>query len=174
MNQRQQRARLNTAMRWILQTEDGYVNDPADAGAETKYGISKRQYPTLDIKNLTLEDAREIYRVDYYDAFHCSELPQAVGLSLFDAVVNHRPDSAVRLLQMAIGATADGKIGPQTIAQATHADTSRVVHNMNIERTRFYFDLVTANSSQARFLKGWVSRVFHLTEFIYTKRLIGD
>ena len=35
---------------WILQTEGGYVNDPADPGGETKYGISKKAYPTVDIK----------------------------------------------------------------------------------------------------------------------------
>jgi len=50
---------------FVLRHEGGYVNDPRDPGGETKYGISKRAYPGLDIKNLTEEQAKEIYRQDY-------------------------------------------------------------------------------------------------------------
>ena len=47
----------------LISHEGGYVNDPLDPGGETKFGISKRSYPTLDIAALTREDARAIYRI---------------------------------------------------------------------------------------------------------------
>ena len=50
----------------VLENEGGYVNDPADPGGETKYGISKRSYPALDIKNLTVEQATAIYLRDFW------------------------------------------------------------------------------------------------------------
>ncbi|MDZ7804703.1 glycoside hydrolase family 108 protein [Thiohalophilus sp.] len=108
------------AMAWVIKTEGGYVNDPQDPGGETKYGISRRAHPGIDIKNLTVDEATELYRIDYWDAYRCGELPPAFGLFLFDSVVQHRPGDAVKILQRAIGTTVDGDIGPKTIA-ATHA-----------------------------------------------------
>ena len=35
-----------------LHHEGGYVNDPDDLGGETNFGIAKRFYPDVDIKNL--------------------------------------------------------------------------------------------------------------------------
>jgi hypothetical protein len=55
------------AVAFVLRHEGGYVNDPRDPGGETKYGISKRAYPRLDIKGLTEADAKEIYRRDYWE-----------------------------------------------------------------------------------------------------------
>ena len=49
----------------LIEREGGYVNDPDDPGGETKFGISKRAYPHLDIKNLTEEHAADIYYNDY-------------------------------------------------------------------------------------------------------------
>ena len=50
-----------------LHHEGGYVHDPKDLGGETNYGIAKRFYPDVDIKNLTKEGAKEIYKKDYWD-----------------------------------------------------------------------------------------------------------
>lgn len=58
--------KFERAFSCVLQNEGVYVNDPSDSGGETKYGISKRSYPNLDIKNLTLEEAKKIYFCDYW------------------------------------------------------------------------------------------------------------
>jgi len=50
----------------IIRHEGGYSNHPADSGGETKFGISKKKYKHLDIKSLTLEQAKTIYYYDYY------------------------------------------------------------------------------------------------------------
>ena len=54
-------AEFKLAIPRVITNEGGYVNDPDDPGGETKYGISKRSYPALDIKNLTVEQATAIY-----------------------------------------------------------------------------------------------------------------
>lgn len=95
--------------------EGGYVNDPNDAGGETKYGISKRAYPDLDIKNLTLEQAKEIYHRDYWERCKCDFIPDALSIALFDFAVNSGTKRAVRYLQRALEVTIDGCIGNQTI-----------------------------------------------------------
>ena len=55
----------------VLHHEGGYVNDPKDPGGETNYGISKRAYPDVDIKNLTEDGAKDIYRRDYWEKYRC-------------------------------------------------------------------------------------------------------
>jgi len=76
------------ALTWILAREGGYVNDPADPGGETNYGISKRAYPNLDIRSLTTELAGTIYRNDYWMKAGCDNLPGDMALVVFDTAVN--------------------------------------------------------------------------------------
>lgn len=76
------------AVVFVLRHEGGYVNDPRDPGGETKYGISKRAYPHLDIKGLTEAEAKEIYRKDYWDKTGCGSLEWPLCFVHFDACVN--------------------------------------------------------------------------------------
>lgn len=160
------------AMAWLLRPdiEGGYVNDVTDRGGETKYGISARTYPNVDIKNLTMDQATDIYWRDYWQANYCGALPAPLALALFDAVVQHQPRSAGSLLQQALGVLGDGIIGPQTITAARQACTRdgghAVLADLLARRAQFYAGLVTANSSQARFLHGWMRRLFLLHAFI--------
>jgi lysozyme family protein len=96
--------------------EGGYVNDPNDPGGETKYGISKRAYPNVDIANLTLADAKQLYEKDYWEVAHCQDCPPTLAILVFDAAVNNGPGAAISWLQSAVGVTADGNIGPVTLA----------------------------------------------------------
>jgi len=76
------------AIDFTLKWEGGYSNDPTDPGGETKYGISKRAHPDLDITNLTLEDAKDIYRTEYWNASGCDNLPEPLDIVVFDTAVN--------------------------------------------------------------------------------------
>jgi lysozyme family protein len=160
---------MDKAFEWILRTEGSYVDDPNDRGGETKYGISKRSYPDLDIADLTIEDAQEIYRVDYFDAHRCGELHPKVGLFLFDMLVNHRPKAATRMLQRAVGATADGIIGPNTINLANGIDADYIVRELSLDRLDLYDTIIARDRTQARFKEGWRGRVLDLLIFIHTK-----
>lgn len=76
------------ALDFVLAREGGFVDDPADPGGMTKYGISKHAYPNLDIRNLTPELAGEIYRTDYWGPAGCDAFNPGMALALFDAAVN--------------------------------------------------------------------------------------
>ena len=84
-----------------LHHEGGYVHDPKDLGGETNFGIAKRFYPDVDIKNLTEEKATDIYRADYWDKNRVEELPEQLRHVFFDMCVNQGRGTAVKILQRA-------------------------------------------------------------------------
>lgn len=93
------------ALSFTLQREGGYVNDPDDPGGETNYGLSKRAYPDLDLRNLTLETASRIYWRDYWyePGFALvAEVAPELAVRLFDLGVNCGTGTAAKMLQRAI------------------------------------------------------------------------
>jgi lysozyme family protein len=128
---------------------------PADPGGLTKYGISKRAYPDVDIGGLTLDDAKRIYRRDFWDALRLDELPEVLAETVFDAAVNSGKRAAVIWLQKSLGAEADGVLGPKTIAAANAADPYLMTMRFNGRRLEFLADLRTWNV----FGRGWAKRV---------------
>jgi lysozyme family protein len=94
----------------------------------TKYGVSAKAYPTLDIENLTLADVMTIYQRDYWAKLSCDQMPPQMACLMFDAGVNNGVPEASRLLQQALGVAVDGDIGPQTLSalavQTTYPKTS--------------------------------------------------
>lgn len=152
---------FDKAFERVIGHEGGYVNDPRDPGGETKYGISKRAYPFADIKNLTLDQAKEIYRRDYWDRLHLDELPDAIHFDMFDAAVNSGVSAAAKFLQRAAGTTADGVIGKLTISAANGIDPHLLDKRLAGYRLQYLCDLPTFPT----FGKGWVRRVaFNLIE----------
>ena len=86
------------ALKFVLKWEGRYSNDPNDPGGETKYGISKRSYPELDISKLTLKQAKEIYYKNYWLKTGCDELPYPFNIIVFDTAVNMGRRRATELL----------------------------------------------------------------------------
>jgi lysozyme family protein len=87
------------AMDFVFRWEGGYGNDPNDPGGETHFGISKRAYPHLDIKNLTKEEAEAIYHEDYWNKAKCPELSYPLDMVVFDTAVNLGVGRALGFLQ---------------------------------------------------------------------------
>jgi len=111
---------FNIAVDFIFEFEGGYVYDLADPGGKTKYGISQRQYPDINISKLTRQEALEIYKKDYWDACRCDDLPDELKLAVFDCGVNQGCDGnsgfvAQKLLQRVLHVSQDGIIGPITL-----------------------------------------------------------
>lgn len=139
----------------VLSHEGGYVNDPRDPGGETKYGIAKRSYPQVDIKNLTRGQAIEIYRKDFWQRVRGDELPSSLAFQVLDAAVNHGIGNAVRWLQRAAGVADDGIIGPVTLAAIKRMNPADLVLEFNAVRLEFYTRLTTWDA----FGRGWARRV---------------
>lgn len=139
----------------LLGHEGGYVNNPADPGGETNWGISKRQYPDLDIRNLTRAQAKKIYQRDYWDRLQAGALPEAIQFDLFDCAINSGLETAARLLQRAVGTAEDGMIGPLTIAAVNTLGQWEVRAKFNARRLQFMTDL----STWPTFGRGWARRI---------------
>lgn len=143
------------AFELVIGHEGGYVNDPRDPGGETKYGISKRANPDVDVRNLTLAQAQWIYRQRYWLPLHADAMPEAAAIQVFDAAVNHGIKPAVRMLQRALGVPVDGVIGPVTLNAMLSVDDARFVAHFAAERLTFYTDLAGWDA----FGRGWTRRV---------------
>lgn len=146
---------FDDAFEQLIGHEGGYVNHPSDPGGETKYGVSKRSYPDVDIRNLTLDGAKAIYRRDYWNKMGLDSLPAEVVYSLFDCAVNSGINQACKLLQRAVGVKEDGVIGKVTIAQARSISPLQLVVRFNAARLKFLTELKGWES----FGRGWSKRV---------------
>lgn len=141
----------------ILQYEGGLTDDPKDPGGLTNFGISQRAYPNVDIRNLTVEKAGEIYKRDYWDACQCDAMPYSIALFVFDAAVNQGTTGAKKMLQRALNVTSDGIIGNITLTALKTADTNKTMQHMVIDRIMFYTGLSTFST----FGRSWINRTIH-------------
>lgn len=138
----------------LIGHEGGYVNHPNDPGGETKYGISKRSYPSVDIKNLTIDGAKEIYRRDFWDAIG-EEAHPAIKFQVFDFAVNSGRSTAIRKLQAAIGVADDGIFGPRSKA----ALASMAVNDALMRYLAYRLEFMAALSTWPTFGRGWARRI---------------
>lgn len=139
----------------LIGHEGGYSNNPKDPGGETKYGISKLAYPALDIADLTVDDAKAIYKRDYWDRAQCDRLPPAIAYQVFDGAVNSGIGNSIRWLQGAAGVAVDGVVGPLTIRAVGDKDNPVLLARFNGFRLKFMASLSTWDV----FGRGWARRI---------------
>ncbi|MEM2159510.1 MAG: glycosyl hydrolase 108 family protein [Candidatus Nitrosotenuis sp.] len=141
------------------QRKTGYVNDSADKGGETKFGVAKNSHPSVNIKRMTLKDAMSIYEKGYWEAGHADELSDKLGVLHFDSCVNHGISRGIKMLQEALGTRADGVFGKNTLSAIQTIDEDKAIENYLNIRTRYFNNLALRDPSQNRFLNGWLARV---------------
>lgn len=137
----------------VLKHEGGYVDHPNDPGGETNYGITKRNYPKLDIKNLTKAEAVAIYKRDYWLSY-LDELPYPVAAKVFDMIVNMGIRQAIKLAQRAAGVPDDGVLGAITAKALIDTPVEKICE----QQEKFYNTLATTKPKLRVFLKGWLKR----------------
>lgn len=150
------------SLKKVLEHEGGFVNHPQDPGGMTNLGVTKRVWEEWvghpvdekEMRSLTPEKIGPMYKKRYWDAIQGDELPAGVDYVVFDFAVNGGPGRATKILQSAIGAAPDGKIGPLTMAALRKANPQEVITNFTVEREKFYKSLPTF----ATFGKGWLRR----------------
>ena len=112
-----------------------YENDPDDPGGATKFGIDQRSHPNVNIRNLTLDQATQIYWEEYWQKNHCEDMPYPLGEAYFDTCVNAGRGRADQLLTI----TRDA---------AKYIDA----------KDAFYRRLAAKRPKSRKYLKGWLNR----------------
>lgn len=146
---------FDTVINRVLGNEGGYVNRPEDPGGETNWGISKRSYPDVDVKNLTREAAIEIYRQDFWAKVGAAELPAPLMFQAIDFAVNSGCETAVRYLQLAAGVADDGHVGPATLAALQAMPPAVLLVTYLALRLKFMTRLKNWPSES----RGWANRI---------------
>ena len=163
--------RFDSAFKRLMIFEGGHVIDERDPGGETKYGISKRSYPDINIKSLTKQQAKEIYRKDWWEKYKYDKMAtmcdgdySEVAIRIFILSVNIGPKSAHKCLQRALVSCGeeldiDGIIGGHT-KQLLLSNGHRIIFPFRSEAAGFYRSLVAGRPELKPFLKGWLDRAY--------------
>lgn len=128
---------FDAAVALVIELEGGEAL-VEDRGGLTRWGISSRANPDVNVRTLTRDQAVAIYRERYWRAVRGDELPPGLALVVFDAAVNQGAPTACRMLQAALGVTGDGVIGPVTLAAAKLRATPATIRAMTVRRLRRY------------------------------------
>jgi len=160
----------------VIRREGGFVDRPADRGGPSKFGITQASLAhslgstatALDVEALSPDQARQIYRRDYYHGPRIDRLPARIQPLIFDSAVNHGPGRAIAFVQQVCNLAGfgqlvvDGVCGPRTIRAAHDAAWAMkdwLLAALVEERRNFYCAIVERDPSQAIFLDGWLARL---------------
>lgn len=156
--------RFDKAFKFLMDNEGGYANNKNDLGGETKYGISKRSYPNVDIKNLTLDVAKLIYKRDFWDiAFFDKFAKEKLAIKVFDIGVNTGIRTVIKLLQNSIVALGgaikvDGIIGQETLKYISLMDEEKLLSCFENNVISHYASLIRKNPKLKIFENNWMMR----------------
>ena len=162
--------RFTACLDEVLRQEGGYADDPADPGGATNMGVTRKtlagwrqvspwwKLPKSEVKDLQREEAARLYRALYWNRCRGDALPPGLDLGLFDFAVNAGPDRAIKTLQTLLGVSADGIIGPVTLAAISRrnaAGPAALIEALCARRLSVLLGL----SAALRFGSGWRRRV---------------
>lgn len=165
---------IDEALEYLLEEEGGWSNHPADRGGATKYGVTqttfnswrkKKGRRTESVANLTQDEARDIYREEYWDAAGCDRLPWPVSYITFDAAVNSGVSRAIQWTQEGLGMQADRLVGAKTVSAANRAVDSgdaAALFRILDRRVQFLARLIQKKQDQSVFLLGWWRRTMRV------------
>ena len=147
----------------VIVNEGCYVDNPADPGGATNWGCTKAVWEQYighevskeDIRNLTKEDVKPLYKRNYWDAIHGDALPSGLDYCLFDCAINSGVGRATKFIQEIVGVFADGAIGNNTVTAINQMNTVTMINEFSDKRQAFLETLKTFPV----FGKGWTKRV---------------
>lgn len=157
----------------LLVVEGGLSDRPRsqDNGGLTKYGISQRSYPGLDIRNITLENAIIIYWDDFWSKMKLQLIPYSpanskIASRVFDIGVNFGPIHGIKALQRALSyinpstiqLTIDGKLGEKTLAAFKSAEKKRLAAMLQYVHAYMYVNMQANPAYKQANIGGWILR----------------
>ena len=154
------------AVHFVLLHEGGYVNDPDDDGGETNFGISKRSYPHVDIAHLTVEQAKSIYKNDFWDPQLYKYIEDIhLATKVFDLAVNMGPSWAHQLMKRALKSAGqnmveDGILDLMTLTAINESEPGILLAALKSEAAGYYRTLAAIQPKKNKFLKIWLKRAY--------------
>lgn len=171
-------ADFNLAFNHTMDAEGGYVFDPDDRGGETYKGVARAKNPQwpgwqiidslknrddfpdcLDDDHQIQSHVQSIYAERYWEVIKGDDIAdQSIAESIFDFAVNAGPRTSAKLAQSAVGAVADGFIGPNSLAKLNNTDKRLFLTEFALAKINRYIEICEATSSNRKFFFGWVKR----------------
>jgi hypothetical protein len=157
---------FDEAIKFVLKNEGLYSNDVDDAGGETKFGISKRSYPNLDIKNLSVEKAKKIYKKDFWENQNYKNIKnKELAIKVFDLAVNIGISRANKLIQRSLRSVnkkveENGILDDIAICLINESDATDLLSALKSEAAGYYRLIVSTKPHRAKYLKGWLNRAY--------------
>jgi lysozyme family protein len=149
----------NISIRKTLVNEGGYSDNSADHGGPTNFGIASASHPGLDIKNLTEEQAIQIYKEQYWKVYYSQIDSQDLADKIFDVGVLFGVGRAVKFLQFVLGVSVDGAFGPNTLAELNSSDANKVLSDYKVTLVEHAMQIGANDPTQRQFVSGWVRRI---------------
>jgi lysozyme family protein len=152
---------INLAIQKTLVHEGGFVDNPADPGGATKYGITQKDMPAQNIRDLTTDQAIAYYKEHYVKELYAQIVDQALGEKVFDMGVLFGVGTAVKLLQITlvnkVSLVTDGEFGPGTLSAVNqHANLLPAYRAVLINHC---MSVVNSKPETSVFVRGWVARI---------------
>ena len=147
----------------VIVNEGGFVNNPKDPGGATNWGCTQAVWEKYvghsvtvdDMKALTKEDVKPLYKRNYWDALHGDAIPSGLDYCLFDCAINSGVNRSAKIIQEIVGVFADGAIGNNTVSAITQLNPVTAINEFCDKRQAFLESLKTFPV----FGKGWSKRV---------------
>ena len=159
------------AFEQMLKSEGGFTDDERDKGNQlpdgrkgsTMLGVTQfnweqhvgHQVTHDDMRKLTPADVEPLYKKKYWDVVQGDKLPNGIDYLCFDMGVNAGPGRSIKLLQTAVGVTADGGLGPITLSAVWAADPVKLIQDFSDAKEAFYRGL----DDFPVYGNGWLNRV---------------
>lgn len=168
------------ALKFTLQWEGGFSDNPHDSGGATMKGITQRVFdsylamhhrPHAPVRAISDSEVSDIYESQYWKLCKCDMLPEELAIVVFDTAVNTGCSRAIKILQATLDINADGIIGGGTLGAVadfckSDAEIAFLADSYLTKRENFYRNLVTLKPGNQGFLKGWLNRTQALRRYI--------
>lgn len=182
-------AEFEVAVAFVLENEGGFNDSPNDRGGATNFGISLRllrdipgnrlrKYGIFDdlsyveaVKALTIDQAKNLYRGEFWDEAPFEKLSsQLIANYVFDCCVQHGMSQGILILQHALWAAyrdhtivkADGKLGDLTLLAESQADDKLMLSCLIACRDGFIRICAALRMENKEFFDGWINRCYRI------------
>ena len=155
----------------LMVLEGGESDSKSDYGGLTKYGVSQKDNPGVDIADLTLDDAAKRLKINYWDFYHLGDInDQGIAQECFFIYINMAPSHAATIIQKAINAcgrgiiavTQDGILGSASIKALNSIAPFWLGDRIRLEACRYYLAEADRDPKQRENFRGWIRRAVNM------------